>query len=123
MLHRIEGTAIYFIFLCFLHFVFVSYQSKKDTEVTSRSGRNRQLKNVIRKVKTPLTWYLLVTLCVPLVRRSVQGDLSGFFEHTIVVISVLIILLSLFFLLKSIEIHFLDKSEKKDIHEDFKFNN
>jgi exosortase K len=91
MLHRIEGTAIYFIFLCFLYFVFVPRQSTNDGKPTAR-----------RAIKTPLAWYLLMTLFIPLVRLSFQGNLSGFFQHSLVVITVLIVILLLFFLFKSI---------------------
>ncbi|MGD2092688.1 MAG: exosortase K [Candidatus Aminicenantes bacterium] len=91
MLHRIEGTAIYFIFLCLIYFILVSRQSKPEVKSITR-----------REIKTPLFWYLMVTLFVPLVRRSLQGNLSGFFQHSLVVITVLIIILLLFFLLKSI---------------------
>jgi exosortase K len=98
MLHRIEGTAIYFMFLCFIYFVFVSRQSTNKS--TAR-----------RAIKTPLFWYLIVTLFVPLVRRSLQGDLSGFFEHSLVVIIILIIILLFFFLLKSMV-----RSVKATIH-------
>jgi exosortase K len=89
MLHRIEGTAIYFIFLCVLYFVLVWRQSENKS--TAR-----------RAIKTPLSWYLLMTFFIPLVRRSFQGNLSGFFQHSLVVITVLIVILLLFFLLKSI---------------------
>ncbi len=89
MLHRIEGTAIYFIFLCFLYFVLVPRQSENKSTTQ-------------RTIKTPLSWYLLMTLFIPLVRRSFQGNLSGFFLHSLVVITVLIIILLLFFLFKSI---------------------
>jgi exosortase K len=91
MLHRIEGTAIYFIFLCFFYFVLVSRQSTNDGKPIARNA-----------IKTPLSWYLLVTLFIPLVRRSLQGNLSGFFEHSLVVIIILIIIVLLFFLFKSI---------------------
>jgi exosortase K len=91
MLHRIEGTAIYFIFLCFLYFVLVPRQSTKDGKPTAR-----------RAIKAPLTWYLLMTLFIPLVRLSFRGNLSGFFQHSLVVIAVLMVILLFFFLFKSI---------------------
>jgi exosortase K len=91
MLHRIEGTAIYFIFLCLIYFILVSRQSKPEGKSITR-----------RAIKTPLFWYLMVTLFVPLVRRSLHGNLSGFFQHSLVVITVLIVILLFFFLLKSI---------------------
>ena len=100
MLHRIEGTAIYFIFLCFLYFVLVPSQSTKDGKPTAR-----------RAIKTPLTWYLLMTLFIPLVRLSFQGNLSGFFQHSLVVIIVLMVILLFFFLFKSII-----KNVKEAIH-------
>jgi exosortase K len=89
MLHRIEGTAIYFIFLCFVYFVLVPRQSENKS-------------TVLRIMKAPLSWYLLMTLFIPLVRRSFQGNLSGFFEHSVVVMIILIIIVFLFFLFKSI---------------------
>lgn len=91
MLHRIEGTAIYFIFLCFLYFVLVPRQSTNSAKPIAW-----------RAIKTPLSWYLLITLLIPLVRLSFQGNLSGFFEHSLVVITVLIVILLLFFLFKLI---------------------
>ena len=91
MLHRIEGTAIYFIFLCFLYFLLAARQSSNDGKPVAR-----------RAIKTPLAWYLLMTLFIPLVRRSFHGNLSGFFQHSLVVITVLIVILLLFSLLKSI---------------------
>jgi Na+/melibiose symporter-like transporter len=80
--------------------VFVPRQSPNDGKPTPR-----------RAIKTPLTWYLLMTLFIPLVRLSFQGNLSGFFQHSLVVITVLMVILLLFFLFKSII-----KSVKGAIH-------
>ena len=80
--HRIAGTALYFFFLCLLYLVMVRKPGKK--------------------MQTPLLWYLLVTLLVPLIRRLFAGNLSGFFEHSIVVILISMIILLLFLLFRSI---------------------
>ncbi len=99
-LHRIEGTALYFFFLCLLYFGIVRRFNKNRTHYHGEIKKEKSL--WFSTGKTPLSWYLLVTLLVPLIRRSLNGNLSGFFEHSIVVIIIPITILLLFFLLKSI---------------------
>jgi len=99
-LHRIEGTAIYFFFLCLLYFGIVRRFNKNRAYYHGEIKKGESL--WLSTGKTPLFWYLLVTLLVPLIRRSLKGNLTGFFEHSIVVIIISITILFFFFLLKSI---------------------
>jgi exosortase K len=98
-LHRIEGTALYFSFLCLLYFGIVRRVNKNIAHYHGEIKKEKSL--WIYPGKTPLFWYLLVTLLVPLIRRSLKGNLSGFFEHSIVVIIISISILLLFFLIRS----------------------
>jgi exosortase K len=98
-LHRVEGTAFYFFFLCLLYFGIVKRVNKNRAHYHGETKKEKSLWSSTGK--TPLFWYLLVTLLVPLIRRSLKGNLSGFFEHSIVVIIISISILLLFFLIRS----------------------
>lgn len=97
-LHRIEGTALYFFFLCLLYFGMVRRFGKN--RAPHHEEREKSLR--LSTLKTPLFWYLLVTLLVPLIRRSFKGNLAGFLEHSFFVIIISTTILLFFFLLKSI---------------------
>jgi hypothetical protein len=97
-LHRIEGTALYFFFICLLYFGIVRGFNKNRARHHGEKGKSLRLSTL----KTPLFWYLSVTLLVPLIRRSFKGNLSGLFEHSFFVIIISITILLLFTLLKSI---------------------
>jgi exosortase K len=98
-LHRIEGTALYFFFLCLLYFGIIKRSNKNRVPYHGEIKKRKSF--WLSAGKTPLFWYLLVTLLVPLIRRSLKGDLSGFFEHSIVVIIISITILLLFILIRS----------------------
>jgi exosortase K len=98
-LHRIEGTAIYFFFLCLLYFGIVRRFNKNRFHYHGEIKNGKSL--WLSTGKTPLFWYLLVTLLVPLIRRSLKGNLTGFFEHSIVVIIISMTILLLFILVRS----------------------
>jgi exosortase K len=97
-LHRIEGTALYFFFLCLLYFGMVRRFGEDRDPHHKEGGKSPRLSTL----KTPLFWYLLVTLLIPLIRRSFKGNLSGFFEHSFSVIIISTTILLFLFLLKSI---------------------
>ena len=66
--HRIVGIAVYYIFLYLIYF----FECKK-------------IKKSLTKI-TPLFWYLLITLIVPIATGSYFLNPSKFIEHTIFVI-------------------------------------
>ncbi len=103
-LHRIEGVFIYFFFLC------LSYMTlDKIMGFWTRNRKSDQKKYIPQHsdflgsahgVFIPLFWYLMICLGIPLANRAYHKNVSQFVEHCLVMLSVCMVVLLLFFLIQ-----------------------
>lgn len=91
-LHRMEGVAVYFIFL-YLFYSFLSwlsagcFEKKRDGQLSlgiEKSGAHRSRAFV--HTLSPLFWYFLVTIGVPVLNRAYLNNTVRFLEHCLVTI-------------------------------------
>jgi len=94
-LHRIEGTIIYFLFLCLFYLLvrkaislYKCTSADKETKVQVKNVKDLNAINRNFAGLVPLCWYLLVALVVPLLNDAHQKNEAQFFEHLLVVVSV-----------------------------------
>ena len=88
--HHLEGVVIYFFFLCLfyriIHAVFSLVERAKSRAETDDS-------QTAFAVWTPLFWYGLITLALPLLNDALNTESDRFFEHAgVIVIGCLIVL-------------------------------
>ncbi|MFC1828961.1 exosortase K [Thermodesulfobacteriota bacterium] len=104
MIHRIEGTFIYFFFLSLFYLLL----RKTLRCVTPLEGRVRKCLpgiNVKNSQKggsclVPMFWYTLFCLGIPLVNRGYQKNGTLFVHHCLVVLSVCTVVILLIFLVQ-----------------------
>ncbi len=105
-LHRMEGTLIYFFFLCLFYMIIkkvIRYYRLKESARRTRGHRGRFIQSdTLRWMlsdSVPLFWYSLMTLVIPLLNASYNGNEAQFVEHSWMVISgclIVLVTLSLF---------------------------
>ncbi len=81
-IHRIEGVVVYCIFLSI--FYLTARRAAVYIGLTEETGADRETMHDSRKslsVFTPLAWYILITLLVPIARGTHDGPGSRFNEH------------------------------------------
>jgi exosortase K len=86
-IHRLEGIAVYFLFLSFFFLV----MKRAATLAREGNGAGSCLRPFPAAV-APLCWYLVVTLAVPLLNGSAQAGNPGFIEHFWTVLPVCVLL-------------------------------
>lgn len=104
MIHRVEGTFIYFFFLSLFYLIlrktlhwFIPLESRTTTRWFRKNEKNPQKGPCFL---VPLFWYTLFCLGIPLVNRSYQKNGTLFVEHGIVVLSVCAVVILLIFLIQ-----------------------
>ncbi len=93
--HRIEGTFVYFFFL-----VLVYIAGEKIAGFLAARRRQTEKKDLACgawKSLVPFFWYILFVLGIPLLNMAHKRDAHRFLEHGLLVISVCLSLLLLFF--------------------------
>lgn len=106
-LHRMEGVAVYFIFLS-LFYTLLS----KVTACYVQKKENRQGVLGIEPYKTvkdssfrhslaPLFWYCLITILVPVLNRAYINNFNPFIEHCLMTILICSAVLFIIYLIKS----------------------
>ena len=96
-IHRIEGIVVYFVFL----FIFYRGIQKVISKNWKTKEKKVRYKNDYAKSRTiclpagwtPLSWYLAITLGIPLLNSAYLKNFARFAEHFIMVIFVSTILL------------------------------
>ena len=104
MIHRVEGTFIYFFFLSLFYLVlrktlrcFISFETRTTTRfpgIKAKCSRKGDSGLV------PTFWYTLFCLGLPLVNRAYQKNGPRFVEHCLVVLSVCAVVFLMFFLIQ-----------------------
>ena len=105
--HRLAGIVIYFFFLCLFYMIMNKglrrLLLKNNTKQTgdTRSGPSRSAHLRWPSITmTPLIWYALITLGVPLVNAAYLGNSARFAEHLGMVISGCAIVIAAIFLIQ-----------------------
>jgi exosortase K len=104
-LHRIEGIFIYLFFLCLFYAAL-----NKILHLCTRDPENKQ-KKWIRQYQdsvgsghapvVPLFWYLMICLGIPLLNRAYRNNGPQFVEHSLVILSVCMVVFLVVFLIQS----------------------
>ena len=105
--HRLEGIVIYFFFLCLFYMIIIKMVhrirqgagGKKVSAARYDCPKIDYLKWACTGL-TPLFWYGLVTLGVPLFTGAFQENMNRFKEHSGMVISTSVIVLAIIFLVQ-----------------------
>ncbi len=91
-IHRMEGISVYFIALSVL------YLSASWLRRRGSMGASDPLPP--RYFLVPLFWYAMVTLGIPVLRRSYRGNGDAFIEHALSVVVVPLLIVALFLALR-----------------------
>ncbi len=102
--HRLEGTLIYFFFLCLFYMIIEKviryYRLKAAGKRTSDAGDCFIPFETVRWILSgliPLFWYVIITLVIPLLNAAYNGNEAQFVEHSWMVLSgCLIVLVTIF---------------------------
>ena len=79
MLHRVSGTVVYYLFLCFYScLISCSFRNKKSVRQELDSLLSKQF-----VLFAPLFWYLLFSLGVPFANNSFQTNPDLFITHAL----------------------------------------
>ena len=81
-IHRLEGIVIYFVFLLLVY----GFIQK------SKNPKKRKIASGTTLMNTPIFWYLLITVILPLATRLYRKEFSGYFEHSVFVIGVVFLI-------------------------------
>lgn len=105
--HRIEGIAIYFFFLCVFYLIIRKIMNHYAFDVVEKkkteTGKNLKISDYTHQVYAglaPLIWYFLFVIIIPLINTTYQGKVPQFVEHYCVVISVCFGVFLLVFLIR-----------------------
>ncbi len=103
--HRLEGTLIYFFFLCLFYMIIkkvIRYYHSKAAVRRTRDAEDCYLQSEtvqwIWSGLIPLFWYVLITLVIPLLNAAYDGNEAQFVEHSGMVVSGCLIVLATLFL-------------------------
>lgn len=105
--HRLEGTLIYFFFLCLFYRIIkkgiVCYRgwaaAKQNIAIGGLLNQYRRLRWAFAAL-IPLFWYALITLVIPLLNGAWRENGARFVEHSGMVIGGCLIVLALIFLIQ-----------------------
>lgn len=105
--HRLEGTLIYFFFLCLFYMIIKKviryYRLEAAAKRTSEAGDCFIQSETMRSILSgliPLWWYVLMTLVIPIINAAYNGNETQFVEHSWMVLSGCFIVLMTLFLLR-----------------------
>ena len=106
-MHRMAGIVIYFFFLCLFYMIInkgldrlrLRICRKSSGDIRPEHGRSDYFRWTSITV-TPLFWYALITLGVPLMNAAYIGNATRFAEHIGTVICGCIIVMAAFFLIR-----------------------
>jgi exosortase K len=105
--HRLTGIVIYFFFLCLFYMIMNKglhrFRRIYNPEQSGTAGFRRLRPDSFRWpsiTMTPLLWYALITLGVPLVNAAYLGNGARFAEHIGMVVSGCIIVMAAVFLIQ-----------------------
>ena len=86
--HRLAGIVIYFFFLCLIYMIIHKglQRFRRDCSAGQPGDANARSARVVHFLRksvamTPLLWYALITLGVPLVNAAYIGNGARFVEH------------------------------------------
>lgn len=111
-LHTSIGIIIYFSSLCIIYHIaeYVSrtpslrLRRQPDCNKIHLSGTS--FVEIIHKCITPMFWYFSITLGIPFLNKAYKDNLSNFIEYTILVTSICMVIVFIFFLVSVIREHF-----------------
>ena len=104
-LHRIAGIFIYLFFLCLFYAAL-----NKILHLCNRDPENKQKKWCLQyqgsigwahAVVIPLCWYVMISLGIPLLNRAYHKNGPQFVEHSLVILSVCMVVFLVVFLIQS----------------------
>jgi exosortase K len=105
--HRLAGIVIYFFFLCLFYMIMNKcidrYQRLYAAKYPGNDGSRHLRSGYIRRpsiTMTPLLWYALITLGVPLVNAAFIGNGARFAEHIAMVVCGCVIVITTVFLIQ-----------------------
>jgi exosortase K len=105
-LHRIAGIFIYLFFLCLFYMAL-----NKIIYFCNRDPENKQKKWICQYQDSigsghapviPLCWYLMISLGIPLLNRAYHKNGPQFVEHSLVILSVCMVVFLVVFLIQSV---------------------
>ncbi|MCP3874637.1 MAG: exosortase K [Desulfobacteraceae bacterium] len=111
--HRMEGVAVYFIFLFLLYTLLTKiadspgvtsfYVQKKETDQGFLAfEKYKTVKNSsFRHSLAPLFWYCLITIIVPVLNQAYIHNLNQFLEHCLMTILICSSVLFIIYLIRS----------------------
>jgi len=104
MIHRVEGTFIYFFFLSLFYLMlrktlhcFIPFEIRMTPHFSGKHVKNPRKRH---SCFVPMFWYTLFCLGLPLVNRAYQKNGTLFVEHSMVVLSVCAVVFLLIFLIQ-----------------------
>jgi len=101
MVHRIEGVFIYFTCLIFFYSMIGKILRWIQYKAGKKEDRFDSFPSFFKTASTtfiPVFWYCGITIGVPLLNRAYQKGGQGFVEHSLVVLSVCLLVFVIFFL-------------------------
>jgi exosortase K len=105
-LHRIEGVFIYLFFLCLFYMAL-----NKILHFCNRNPKNKQKKWICQYQGSigwgygaviPLSWYVMISLGIPLLNRAYQKNGPQFVEHSLVILCGCMVVFLIVFLIQSL---------------------
>jgi exosortase K len=85
-IHRIEGVMVYFLFLSLFYHAMKGITGWHDVVKDDPTRRERRLKKGLFFDMSPLLWYLLVALAVPVLTGNYRDQGGRFIEHGAVIL-------------------------------------
>ena len=101
-IHRLQGVVIYFSFLLFFYWLLDRLLKRvlKSREEVNVENRKKGRAGFVLRDATPLLWYCVVVLGVPLLNVFGQERSQWFWEHCEIVIGACLLILLIIFLMR-----------------------
>jgi exosortase K len=104
-LHRIEGIFIYLFFLCLFYMTLnkIIHFCNRDPEWKHKKWSQQHSDSIGsgHAAVIPLFWYLMISLGIPLLNRAYHKNGPQFVEHSLVILSVCMVVFLVVFLIQS----------------------
>jgi hypothetical protein len=104
-LHRIEGIFIYLFFLCLFYMALnkTIYFCNRNPENKQKKCRHQYQGSIGsgHAAVIPLCWYVMISLGIPLLNRAYHKNGPQFVEHSLVILSVCMVVFLVVFLIQS----------------------